>query len=138
MRTLRSVRLGFSLLATALLVADSVGPVGAETVRFGAPSSESAQLGPLQRIIVSDGARVAMAPGLEEAVAGIFGAARPSEPGAAQPTTPRAPTATGVQPAMPQRALQLLDQAERALRSGDYAGFGRYMNELRQYLRSQQ
>lgn len=91
----------------------------------------------LQRIIVSDGARVAMAPTLEDAVAGVFGGARPAPPSAAPPAGPRAAPATGGQPVVSQRALQLLDQAEQALRSGDYAGFGRSMNELRAYLRSQ-
>jgi uncharacterized membrane protein (UPF0182 family) len=90
----------------------------------------------LQRIIVSDGSRVAMAPTLEDAVSGVFRGGPPAE------APPRAATAapTVAAPAsanVSSRALQLLDQAERALRSGDYAGFGRYMNELRQYLRSQ-
>ncbi len=92
----------------------------------------------LQRIIVSDGARVAMAPNLEEAVAGVFGGGRSPAPAGSR-TTPAPPTApAGAQPAIPQQALELLDQAEAALRRGDYAGFGRYMNDLRQYLRSRQ
>lgn len=90
----------------------------------------------LQRIIVSDGARVSMAPNLEDAVAGVFGGARPGPAGPPTVPSPR-PTTQAIPAGIPQRALQLLDQAEQALRAGDYAGFGRYMNELRQYLRTQ-
>jgi uncharacterized membrane protein (UPF0182 family) len=100
-------------------------------------SAQGSPIPELQRIIVSDGARVAMAPTLEDAVAGVFGGGRPATAAPAAPSTTR--PATPAAPAgIPQRALQLLDQAEQALRSGDYAGFGRYMEQLRQYLRSQQ
>jgi uncharacterized protein len=95
----------------------------------------------LQRVIVSDGTRVAMAPQLEDAVAGVFGgaAAQPQPSGDTSRTPQRSPAAAGAPtPAIPRRALELLDQAEAALRRGDYAGFGRHMNELRTYLRSQQ
>jgi uncharacterized membrane protein (UPF0182 family) len=105
-------------------------------------SAQGSPIPELQRVIVSDGARVAMAPVLEDAVAGVFGSG-----GAASPTQPRAqpgappsrstPLAAG-QAGVSKRALELLDQADRALRNGDFAGFGRYMNELRTYLRSQQ
>ena len=101
-------------------------------------SAQGSPIPELQRIILSDGTRTAMAPSLEEAVASVFGGERPAAPSAPRP----APTSPGAPAAAPagvsQRALQLLEQAEQALRSGDYAGFGRYMNELRQYLRSQQ
>jgi uncharacterized membrane protein (UPF0182 family) len=101
-------------------------------------SAQGSPIPELQRIIVSDGTRVAMATTLEDAVTGVFGGARaPTSPAPGQPTRPTAtPGATPT--AVPRRALELLDQAERALRDGDYAGFGRYMAELRQYLRAQQ
>ncbi len=92
----------------------------------------------LQRVIVSDGARVAMAETLEEAVGQVFGGAR-AEPAPTAAAPRPTPTTTGApQTGLPRRALELLDRAEAALRAGDYAGFGRYMEELRQYLRSQQ
>jgi uncharacterized membrane protein (UPF0182 family) len=101
-------------------------------------SAQGSPIPELQRIIVSDGTRVAMAPALEDAVAGVFGSGRsetqPAAPTTRPSTAPVPATTTGI----PRRALQLLDLAERALRAGDYAGFGRYMNELRSYLRSQQ
>ncbi len=102
-------------------------------------SAQGSPIPELQRIIVSDGARVAMAPTLADAVAGVFRAGRPADRPPAQPTAPRTPAGGApAQDAISQRALQLLDQAESALRAGDYAGFGRYMNELRVYLRTHQ
>ncbi|HEX6065076.1 MAG TPA: UPF0182 family protein, partial [Longimicrobiales bacterium] len=101
-------------------------------------SAQGSPIPELQRIIVSDGARVAMAPTIEDAVAGVFGGVRPTAPATSPSTTTRPAAPAAVTTGVPQRALQLLEQAEQALRSGDYAGFGRYMNELRQYLRAQQ
>jgi uncharacterized membrane protein (UPF0182 family) len=101
-------------------------------------SAQGSQIPELQRLIVSDGTRVDMAETLEDAVAGVFGGrSAPAQPVSAT-AAPAATTAPRPQSNVSQRALQLLEQAERALRNGDYAGFGRYMNELRQYLRSQQ
>jgi uncharacterized membrane protein (UPF0182 family) len=101
-------------------------------------SAQGSPIPELQRIIVSDGARVAMAPTIEDAVAGVFGGTRPTPPSTSPSTTTRPAQPAAGTPGVSQRALQLLEQAEQALRNGDYAGFGRYMNELRQYLRSQQ
>lgn len=103
-------------------------------------SAKGSPIPELQRIIISDGSKVAMAPSLEEAVNSVFGAGATAPEPARQPATTT--TTTTTQPAAGQggvsrRALELLDQAERALRNGDYAGFGRLMGELRQYLRSQ-
>ena len=99
-------------------------------------SAQGSPIPELQRIIISDGTRVAMAPTREDAVAGVFGGGATPAPAAA-PQPPRPTPAAGAPQGVPQRALQLLEQAEQALRAGDYAGFGRYMNELRAYLRSQ-
>jgi uncharacterized membrane protein (UPF0182 family) len=79
-----------------------------------------------------------MAPALEDAVAGVFGSGRAETTPATSTDRPSTARAATQPAAVPRRALQLLDLAERALRAGDYAGFGRYMNELRQYLRSQE
>jgi uncharacterized membrane protein (UPF0182 family) len=105
-------------------------------------SAQGSPIPELQRVIVSDGTRVAMASVLEDAVSGVFGRGTSSDATPAQPSAtgqPARPTTGATAPrAVTQRALELLDLAERALRSGDYAGFGRYMNELRTYLRSAQ
>jgi uncharacterized protein len=104
-------------------------------------SASGSPIPELQRVIVSDGTRVAMASTLEEAVAGVFGgtgapSAAPATP--ARGTAGRTPVPAGTQPTVSRRALELLEKADSALRRGDYAGFGRYMNDLRQYLRSQE
>ena len=101
-------------------------------------SAQGNQIPELQRIIVSDGSRVAMATTLEGAVNGVFGDGRRQPPATPTPR-PARPAMPGAAPTnVSRRALELLDQAERALQTGDYAGFGRYMRELRDYLRSQQ
>lgn len=99
-------------------------------------SAQGSPIPELQRIIVSDGVRTSMANTLTEAVAGMFGttavapaataAAQPARPGAARPPVPLA--------AWPRQALDLLDQAERALRAGDFAGYGERLKELRRVL----
>ena len=77
----------------------------------------------LQRIIVSDGQRVAMEPTLRGALEALFGG-RPvsqvsgDEAGAIQP------------PAELQAARGALEEVEQALRQGDWAAFGRAMQRL--------
>ena len=97
-------------------------------------SARGSPIPELQRIIVSDGSRVAMAQSLEDAVAGVFGGA-PAAP-VQRGATPATTSPSTAQPNISRRALEILDQAESALRAGDYAGFGRYMNELRNYLKT--
>jgi len=95
-------------------------------------SAQGSPIPELQRIIVSDGTRTAMGSTVAEAVSSLFGttssASTSGNPPA--PTTATAPAAA----AAPAKALQLLDAAERALRNGDYAGFGARMAELRKFL----
>lgn len=119
-----------------------VVPVGSDFL-YILPLFLSAQGSPipeLQRIIVSDGSRTAMANTLREAVAILFGGsatatapARVAAPSTAPGATavPMGATATAKWPA---RALDLLDQADRALRAGDYATFGARLNELKKFL----
>ncbi|MGQ0815906.1 MAG: UPF0182 family protein, partial [Gemmatimonadota bacterium] len=94
-------------------------------------SAQGSPIPELQRIIVSDGTRTAMAGTLRDAVASMFGTAV-ARPRAAQ--APGAPPATAPQLNWPRQALDLLDEAERALRAGDYAAFGQRMNELKRFL----
>ena len=73
-----------------------------------------------------------MANSLREALASMFGT---TVPAATQDRTePATPAQAPPLAAWPRRALQLLDEAERALRAGDYAGFGQRMNELKTFL----
>jgi uncharacterized protein len=86
----------------------------------------------LQRLIVSDGDRVAMAETLGGALSLLRGA-----PDAAPATTTTTP-APNVGAAAPGdwslRALRLLDEAEQALRNGDWAGYGAKQRQLRELL----
>jgi uncharacterized membrane protein (UPF0182 family) len=86
----------------------------------------------LQRIIVSDGDRVAMAETLSAALSILRGS-----PEAVPTTTTTA--APSITPATlsgewSQRALRLLDEAEQALRNGDWAGYGAKQRQLRELL----
>jgi uncharacterized membrane protein (UPF0182 family) len=84
--------------------------------------AEGNEIPQLQRIIVSDGTRVAMEPTLQEALAAVFGAG------------PGGGTAAGTAPAPSadlERAREALDAAEQALRRGDWAAFGTAMQRLR-------
>lgn len=101
-------------------------------------SAQGNQIPELQRVIVSDGTRVAMASTLEDAVEAIFGDGAADRPARPTPAAARPPAASALPSTVPRHALELLDRAEQALRNGDYAGFGRYMRELREYLRSRQ
>lgn len=85
----------------------------------------------LARIVVSDGRSVGMAPTLAEAVRAIWSTPAVGAPERGHP----APAILPAPGEWPQRALELLEQAERRLRTGDWAGFGDSWNELRTLLR---
>lgn len=103
----------------------------------------------IRRYVVSDGERVVMDVSLEGAVAaleaGLEGVVVEGEPvGVAR--DPDAVEDEDLPPADPPeappppedvRALDLLDEAEALLRRGDWAGFGRKLEELREVLRRQ-
>jgi uncharacterized membrane protein (UPF0182 family) len=89
----------------------------------------------LQRVIVSDGRAVSMAPSLQEAVRGLSASVgAPAPAPISSPSRPAAGVPAGSLPDQQRRALELLDDAERRLRSGDFAGFGARLAELRQLL----
>jgi uncharacterized protein len=101
-------------------------------------AADSDAIPEIRRYVVSDGERVVMDPTLEGAItalaAGLEGVVREGEPvgvPALSEALPEAPP-EGVGPA---RALELLDEAEALLRDGDWAGFGRKLQELREALR---
>ena len=83
----------------------------------------------LQRIIVSDGDRVAMAPTLQDALAQLRGT-----PGVVVTTSEDRPSTAAPTEGWSARALDLLESAENSLRSGDWAGYGERMRQLRQLL----
>jgi uncharacterized protein len=91
----------------------------------------------LRRIVVSDGRNVVMAPSLEEAVRGLGGVSGAPAPVAAgeapEPGTTGLPAPADGE--WSRRALDLLEEAERLLRQGDWAGFGQRWAELHALLR---
>ncbi|MEK0082167.1 UPF0182 family protein [Benzoatithermus flavus] len=86
--------------------------------------AEGNEIPQLQRIIASDGAKVAMEPTLEGAIEAVFGGAPREGEGAA----------TGAPAAGLGRARAALEAAEEMLRRGDWAGFGAAMQRLRDLL----
>lgn len=92
----------------------------------------------LERVIVAHSGRVAMRPTLEEALAAVAGAAAGAaaeEPADAGPVTAPAGGAGPEGAEAMARARRLLEQAEAQLRAGDWAGFGRTWEQLREALR---
>jgi hypothetical protein len=109
-------------------------PVG-DSILYVEPmylKSENAPLPELKRIIVSYQDRIAMRSTLDEALAAVFGAGPPgAQPPAAQPPAAQPPPARPPGQAQWLRARELLDKADRQLRSSDWAGYGATMKELR-------
>lgn len=95
-------------------------------------AAEADAIPELTRYIVSDGRRVAMTETLPQAL-GALGASPAllaADPAAVVSVPAGDPAAV-----WPDEALATLERAENALRSGDYAGFGRELEQLRSLLR---
>jgi uncharacterized membrane protein (UPF0182 family) len=111
-------------------------PVG-ETILYLEPiflAAETDAIPELRRFVVSDGRRVAMEETLAEAISAL---ARAAGDEASDVSTFLSPDeAAGDRGDWPQEALELLDEAERRLRDGDWTGFGEALNELRAFLRA--
>jgi hypothetical protein len=91
-------------------------------------SASGSSIPQLQRLAVSDGTSVVMAATLDEAIAALVGAevARPATAAGTPSATPGA---------WAPRALDLMQAADRALRAGDFAEFGRLWTELQSVIR---
>ncbi len=83
----------------------------------------------LRRYVVSDGQRVAMEPTLEQAIAALSGRTVAEAPSSEPELAPVVDVGE-----LPIRALAILNEAERLLRAGDWAGYGREMQRLREVL----
>jgi uncharacterized membrane protein (UPF0182 family) len=98
-------------------------------------AAEADAIPELRRFVVSDGRSVVMEPGLDVALGLLtgkevaLGELELAEPGQAPPGEPSP---------WPAEALELLDEAERSLREGDYAGFGEALEALRRLLQGAQ
>jgi len=115
--------------------------------------AETGGLPQLKRVIVAAGDKIAMEPTLAESLAVVFGAeAPPTEPVVAPPapvepeeapTEPVAEPPAPVEPEKPvsgdtasliQQAQQHYDSAQRYLKEGDWAGYGRELDALKAVL----
>jgi len=92
--------------------------------------SEQTRFPELKRVIVASKDRVAMRETLDEALAAVFGAAPPQAKPVVKPPEAPAPSAYGRQ------AHELFEKAQQQLRQGDWAGYGKTMEELGQLLRN--
>ena len=101
-------------------------------------ASEQGALPELRRVIVAYGNQIAMEPTLEQSLARIFGGR--SAPAPAVTAAPAAPgAARGAPPALggaAQRALEIYNRAQEALRRGDWAQYGAEQKRLEEALRS--
>jgi len=92
----------------------------------------------LSRVLASDGSAVGMdttLAGSIQALRGVSGATGPPGAGTTQPAG--APAAAPALPPggdWPRQARELLDEADRRLRAGDFAGFGAALKQLRAVL----
>jgi len=93
--------------------------------------AEQSELPELKRVILAYEDKIAMATTLEEAIAAIFGTDSAPPPA----TTVVSPTSALPTPQL-QKALDLYDQAQTALRSGDWVEYGRLQAELGRALRA--
>ncbi len=95
--------------------------------------AERSQLPELKRVIVASGARIVMAPTLDEALAGLF-TGRPSAPAAPSGPAPTAPSgaapADAAARALAEEALTIYRGAQERLRAGDLQGYSREIERL--------
>ncbi|MGH7324293.1 MAG: UPF0182 family protein [Candidatus Rokuibacteriota bacterium] len=97
-------------------------------------AAEQGALPELRRVIVAYGNQIAMEPTLEQSLARIFGGR--AAPGPA-PTAAAAGAAPGPGPrALAQRALEIWQRAQEALRRGDWTQYGAEQKRLEEALRS--
>jgi uncharacterized membrane protein (UPF0182 family) len=104
-------------------------------------ASEQGALPELRRVIVAYGNQIAMEPTLEQSLGRIFGARSPTAPTAAAvsaPTGARETPPTGRTQAaqQAQRALEIYQRAQEALRRGDWAQYGAEQKRLEEALRA--
>jgi uncharacterized protein len=100
-------------------------------------SADESPIPELWGIVASDGRAISLGQSLQSAVAGLRlpSPVRGVTPDPPSPgvTPPRAPVGAAAE-AWPRQALELLERAEIRLRAGDWAGYGRAVEELRALL----
>jgi len=118
-------------------------PVG-DSILYVEPvflEADQSELPELARVIVGFHEKVVMEPTLEEALISLFGSREPSKPEetgtqpgtpGAEPGDPVAPPATI--PELAAKAQALFEQAREKMQQGDWAGYGKVLDELEKAL----
>lgn len=100
--------------------------------------AENAAIPQLERVIVAKSGHVAMGSTFEAAVAGLLRGENSADSETSTEASPVAETDSttddSAERSVVEAARQLVEDADAALRSGDWAGFGRRWNQLRQLL----
>ncbi len=97
-------------------------------------AAEQGALPELRRVVVAYANQIAMEPTLEQSLARIFGG-RPT-PGAAALTPPAARESVPGMAPLAQRALEIWNRAQEALRRGDWSAYGSEQKQLEETLRA--
>ena len=98
-------------------------------------ASEQGALPELRRVIVAHGNAIAMEPTLQQSLARIFGGRAPTPTRAAGAPPPTALEAAGTRQ-LADRALEIWNRAQDAMRRGDWASYGTEQKRLEETLRS--
>jgi len=101
-------------------------------------ASEQGALPELRRVIVAYGNQIAMEPTLEQSLSRVFGGrlAAPATPAAGTPGARTEPATPAAGRALVQRAWELWQRSQDALRRGDWAQYGAEQKQLEETLRS--
>jgi uncharacterized membrane protein (UPF0182 family) len=98
-------------------------------------AAEQGALPELRRVIVAHGNQIAMEPTLEQSLARIFGGRVSPAAASAAPPPAGAPSPAPSDRALAQRALDLYQRSQDALRRGDWAVYGAEQKRLEDTLR---
>src|SRR3989454_11610781 len=98
-------------------------------------ASEQGALPELRRVIVAYGNQIAMEPTLQQSLARIFGGHAPSPARAAGAPPPTTLDAAATRQ-LGQRAWEIWNRAQDALRRGDWAAYGTEQKRLEETLRA--
>jgi len=99
-------------------------------------AAEQGALPELRRVTVVYGNQIAMEPTLEQALVTIFGGRAPAATASEVTPAPAPVDLTGSVRALGQRALEIYNRAQQALRRGDWAGYGAEQKRLEEALRA--
>ena len=98
--------------------------------------SEQGALPELRRVIVAYGNQIAMEATLQQSLTRLFGGRPSGPPAAATPGAPPAAVDGGGARQLAQRALEIWNRAQDALRRGDWATYGAEQKRLEDALRA--